>query len=297
MANQKIYDVIIIGAGPAGVQAGLYLVRANKSVLVLHTPDIGSLGNAKTIENFYGVGAIDGKSLMGIGVDQLKKLGANVKECVVSSVAIDYETNDVVVSSAENRFMSKSLILAMGKAIEKKGEFELPEASGVSFCALCDGYFYRGKKVAVLGDKEYAFAEFEHLLNVTDDITLLTNAKSSKKLPKTITKINNNKILGIKKGKKRLIEVCFADGSHEEFDGLFVAEGDFDNNAISKILGIVIDSQGHVKVDDNMMTNVEGVFACGDMIGAPYQIAKAVADGMKAGLSVINFLNKQKINK
>ncbi|MBQ9790742.1 MAG: FAD-dependent oxidoreductase [Clostridia bacterium] len=288
----NIFDTIIIGGGPAGVQAGIYLVRANKKVLLIHKSGIGSLAKANQIENFYGIFGASGKDVYLTGINQVKSLGASVFDEEVSSVSHDYENNLFEVSAGGKEFHSKSLILAMGKEQKTNSDFMINVNQGVSYCALCDGFFYKNKKVAVIGESEFAFAEFKHLLDVTDDVTLLLNAKAHNILPKYIRNNEESKIVEIKNGENRNVKVVFDDARSQEFDGVFIAEGSIGASAITKLLGLTKTNDGHIVVDEKMQTNINGVFACGDINGTPYQIAKAVSDGMKAGLSVINYLNK-----
>jgi len=292
LKKSNVYDCIIIGAGPSGVQAGIYLARANKKVLVVFSKALGSLLEAKDVENFYGVTKLSGEDVYQNGIKQLERLNVDMIDTEISSVRHDFDSNLFFVSDGKSEFVSKTLVLAMGKETKKKADYEISATSGVSYCALCDGFFFKHKKIAVVGNGEFAFSEFKHLLDVTDNVTLLTNGKTLSKVPSFVQNINKLKLKSIGVGKNTNVCVIFEDESKQEFDGLFIAEGKMGTGAISKILGVAETADGHILVDENMKTNIPGLFACGDMVGMPYQIAKAVADGMRAGLSVINFLNK-----
>ena len=288
--KNKIYDAIIIGAGPSGAQAALYLARANKKVLVFYSKEKGSLTYANEIENFYAQGKIKGVDLYKKGIKELNKFDIELINTLVTNITINYEDNTFTVGDNNQWFTAKALILALGK--EKIAEnFKIEAKSGVSYCAVCDGFFYKRKRLALIGSTEFAVTEFRILKNTTQDITILTNSQKcvmelenyALKCEKSISKIKNtpsNKVL-----------VEFLDNTALEFDGVFIAEGDMGVSSISKQLGIETSQGNYIKVDDKMRTNINGIYACGDVIGGTAQIAKAVNDGMKTALSVINYLN------
>lgn len=288
--KNKIYDAIIIGAGPSGAQAALYLARANKKVLVFYSKEKGSLTYANEIENFYAQDKIKGVDLYKKGIKELNKFDIELINTLVTNITINYEDNTFTVGDNNQWFTAKALILALGK--EKIAEnFKIEAKSGVSYCAVCDGFFYKRKRLALIGSTEFAVTEFRILKNITQDITILTNSQKcvmelenyAIKCEKSISKIKNtpsNKVL-----------VEFLDNTALEFDGVFIAEGDMGVSSISKQLGIETSQGNYIKVDDKMRTNINGIYACGDVIGGTAQIAKAVNDGMKTALSVINYLN------
>lgn len=171
-----IYDVIIIGSGPAGISASLYTKRANLETLII-TKEMGTLAKVGKIENYYGLSNnTTGKSLQEIGEEQAKKLGIEIKKEEV--VQIEYETN-FIVKTLNHNYEAKTIILATGssrKTLNIKGIKEL-EGKGISYCATCDAFFFRGKDVAVLGSKEYALHEAEQLLPIVKSVTMLTNGE------------------------------------------------------------------------------------------------------------------------
>ena len=288
--KNKIYDAIIIGAGPSGAQAALYLARANKKVLVFYSKEKGSLTYANEIENFYAQAKIKGVDLYKKGIKELNKFDIELINTLVTNITINYEDNTFTVGDNNQWFTAKALILALGK--EKIAEnFKIEAKSGVSYCAVCDGFFYKRKRLALIGSTEFAVTEFRILKNITQELTILTNSQKcvmelenyAIKCEKSISKITNtpsNKVL-----------VEFLDNTALEFDGVFIAEGDMGVSSISKQLGIETSQGNYIKVDDKMRTNINGIYACGDVIGGTAQIAKAVNDGMKTALSVINYLN------
>ena len=180
------YDIIIIGAGPAGISASLYAVRANKKVLVLYD-DKSSLEKTDKIENYYGFSnGISGKELYKSGIEQARNLGVDVKkeETIKIELASNSNLNNnyrFMVKTSKNTYKSKVVILATGnkKNRPKIRGIEKFEGKGVSYCAICDGFFYKDKEVAVIGSGDYAISETNDLINVVKNITILTNGEKA----------------------------------------------------------------------------------------------------------------------
>ena len=181
-----MYDVIIIGAGPAGISASLYTIRGNLKTLVIYKEE-SALEKAQKIENYYGFeNGIEGKELYKIGIEQAKNLGVEIIEEEVTNIQIDFIDTDkdkeksrqiFKVETLINEFQAKSVILATGNKknkpnIDKIDEYE---GRGISYCAICDGFFYRNKDVAVIGNGDYAISEAIDLQNVAKTIKILTN--------------------------------------------------------------------------------------------------------------------------
>lgn len=282
-------DVIIIGAGPAGISAALYAKRANKSVLVLYHGE-SQLEKAHLIDNYYGfTGGISGAELYANGIAQARALGVEVidGEAVHIEMTADrsYE-----VTTTEAKYDGKALILSTGNKKIKpnlKGITQF-EGKGVSYCAICDGFFYRKKRVAVLGNGEYALSEAGDLENLVAELTILTNglpAPEGCPYP-VITK----KIQEIK-GEAKVGTVVFEDGSELALDGIFVAQGVAGGADFAKKIGVRLEGDS-IKADEHMATNVPGVFACGNITGGLLQVCKAVYEGAEAGLSAVKYLKE-----
>ena len=173
-----MYDVIIIGGGPAGVSASLYTKRANRKTLIIYHNE-SNLEYAKKIENYYGFeNGISGKELYETGLKQAINLGVEVKKDELLKIELS-ENNTFKVITTQNEYISKTVIIAIGikKAKAKiKGIKEL-EGRGISYCAICDGFFYRNKNVSVLGSGSYALSEINDLINIAKHITILTNGE------------------------------------------------------------------------------------------------------------------------
>lgn len=289
---RTIYDTVIIGAGPSGVQAGLYLLRANKKVLFFHDYSQGSLVKAEKIGNLYAQGEVSGIDLYNKGIKDVKKLGADIIESLVTFVEYDYENQLFVVCDNNVKVKAKTIILAIGKQIIANPKYKINTNEKISYCATCDGFFYRNKKVALIGNSEYTFAEYNHLLNVTSDITILTNEDVVCDELKNVSRVITKNISSINLDKNKNIKIIFKDRTSQIFDGVFIAEGHFGLNALASTLGVYSEN-GFIIVNEKMGTNVQGVFACGDAIGGTFQISKAMNDGMITGLSVISYLNSK----
>lgn len=280
-----IYDVIIIGAGPAGISAGLYTQRANKKTLIIYN-EKSSLEKANKIENYYGFpNGISGKELYQNGIMQAKNLGIELKKEEVIKIEKIKETFEV--STSNRKYISRNVILATGNkknTPDIKGIKEL-EGKGISYCAICDGFFYRGKDVAVLGSGDYAISEVNDLLNVANKITILTNKKKVPDFRAENVKVETRGVIAVK-GENQLESIELEDGTKLEVDGLFVAQGVAGSTDFARKLGALV-KDNKIVVSDKMETTIQGLYACGDCVGSIYQIAKAINEGMIAGISAV----------
>lgn len=279
------YDVIIIGSGPAGISASIYAKRRKLSVLVISKGD-GALGKTEKIDNYYGFPeGISGEDLYKNGMAQAKNLGVEIIEDEV--VNISYQ-EQFEVDTVNSQYYAKSVILATGTnrvTPNIKGIREF-EGKGVSYCAICDAFFYKGKDVAVLGSGNYALHEMEQLNPVVNSITILTNGEEiveNRDIDDDL-QIESRKIREFR-GEDKLQEVEFEDSTKQSISGVFVALGTASSNDLARKIGARIENN-HIVVNENMETTVPGLFACGDCTGGLLQINKAVYEGAKAGLAV-----------
>lgn len=215
-----MYDIVIIGAGPAGITASLYAKRTNLSVLVLYK-DESALEKAEKIENYYGFeNGITGQELYKKGIKQAKNLGIDVKQEEV--VKIDYEKNEYKIITTKEEYKTKALILATGNkknAPKIKGIKEF-EGKGISYCATCDAFFFKGKDVAVLGSKEYALHEAESLLPMAKSVTMLTNGEEQINKRIDNVEVNEKKIREFR-GINSIEEIEFEDNTTKKIDRCF----------------------------------------------------------------------------
>ena len=283
-------DAIVIGAGPAGISASLYIKRAGHDVLVLYK-DNGALEKATKIENYYALPAT-GKQIAMQGIKQAQDLGIEIRKEEVVEIEYDYEQKFFNVKS-DKQYKTKTVVLATGnnrKTLNIEGIKKL-EGKGISYCAVCDAFFYKNKDVAIVGNGRYAINEINHLKNVVKSIVLLTQGENPpdtrgeiEVIPKKIAKIE---------GVNKVEDVIFEDNTKRKLDGIFIALGTANATDFGKKLGLNI-QQNNIIVDNQMQTNMPGIFACGDCTGGLLQISKAVYEGTKAGLSVIDYLRKIK---
>lgn len=285
------YDVIVIGIGPAGLTAALYLRRAGLNCLNIGK-DFGALKKAARIENYFGLEEPrSGQELIEVGKRQVLKLGGKIVEAEVVSIT----WNGVyIVETDKGLFESSSVILASGSPRRKPGISGLTEfeGRGVSYCAVCDSFFFKNKVVAVLGNGIYAKHEIDELISVAKTVYLFTDGfPSDLDLPDFVEKRTDT----IKRlyGKENLEGIEFDNGRKVEVDGLFVALGTADSLDFARKLGIETD-RNKIVTDYKMKTNIPGVFAAGDCTGGIFQISVAVGEGVKAALSAIEYVRNAK---
>ena len=285
-----MYDVIVIGAGPAGISAALYVKRSNKDVLVLYSGE-SQLEKAHKIDNYYGFpNGISGKELYNNGIEQAKNLGVDVKCEEALNVAMNASLN-YEVTTTSGKYESKALILSTGnKKIKPKIDgIEEFDGKGISYCAICDGFFYRNKNVAVIGNGDYALSEAADLENIVGNITILTDSLPAPEDCKY--DVISKKIKRIY-GDATVKGVEFEDGEKLEISGLFVALGSAGGADFAKKLGIVLDGDS-IKTNSDMSTNIPGAFSCGNINGGLLQVCKAVYEGAQAGLSAISYIKNK----
>lgn len=279
------YDITIIGSGPAGLSAALYIKRAGLTCAVIGK-DGGALEKAEKIENYFGTGAISGAELVKQGVEQAKELGADIFREEVFSLGWN---GDYTVSCSEDNFISPAVIIATGsarKSVNIPGIKEF-EGKGVSYCAVCDAFFYRVKDVAVLGNGAYALHEIGELSGVVKSITLLTNGAEPNGNFNDI-KIITDPIYSLY-GENRLSGVKFKDSSSLPVSGLFIALGSAAASDLAKKVGAPVEGNS-IKVGADMSTGLPGLFAAGDCTGGLLQVSVAVGEGAKAAMSAIKFV-------
>lgn len=293
-----MYDVIIIGGGPAGVTAGIYIKRAGFKVLII-TNGNSSIQKTNKIENYYGFeNPISGKELYQNGINQAKNLGIEILEKEATGIKYsetDYSLYEVVTANQgkDEKYEAKFIIFATGvnrirPKINGITEFE---GKGVSYCAVCDAPFYRDKDVAVLGHGDYANYEIEELLPIAKRVTMLTNGNKPIEYRASID--TEERVIKEVRGNSKLETIEFVDGTTKNVDGLFIAQGTASSVDFAKKIGAKVENN-NIVVDNNMQTTVNNIYACGDCTGGILQISKATYDGTKAGLAIIQKLRKER---
>lgn len=285
-------DCIVIGSGVAGISAALTLQSNGKEFLLFGSTELSSkIYKAEKIHNYPGLTDISGRDFQAALSEQLKAAKISVQDKKVQGV---YAMKDkfVVMTMTQETFESKTVIVAGGvetvKAIEGETEFL---GRGVSYCATCDGFLYKGKTIAVLcTSKEYE-GEIEHLASFAKKVYLFplykgesVNLPNVEKIIKKPSKIVgerrvNGVVLSAKEGEKMLA-----------LDGVFVLKESYSPSAL--VAGLET-TDGHVAVDRQMRTNLKGCFAAGDCTGRPYQYTKAAGEGNVAAHSVCEYLSQK----
>ena len=216
-----LYDVIIVGSGPAGISASLYARRRKLSVLIISKGD-GALEKTEKIDNYYGFSdGISGKELYQNGIKQAKKLGVELIEDEV--VALSYIEN-FEIETINSKYIAKSVILATGTnriTPNIKGIQEF-EGKGVSYCAICDAFFFKGKDVAVLGNGNYAIHEMEQLKPIVGSVSILTNGEQIVENRDVAVEVDNRKIREFR-GDNKIEEIEFEDHTKRKVNGVFIA--------------------------------------------------------------------------
>lgn len=284
-------DCIIVGKGPAGISASIYLARANLNCLVI-AKGYGALEKADKIENYYGLEQpVSGIQLAQKGIRQAQRLGVSI----ITEEVVAVEWNEhFIVKTERSSYLAKTIILATGiqrKQPMIKGIKEL-EGKGVSYCAVCDSFFYKGKDVAVLGSGEYAENEIRELLPVVNSVTMVTNGEQPMEHRSSERNIIEKEIRQVR-GEDKVQEIEFQDHSTLKIDGLFVAVGMASSTDLARKIGAAT-SEKAILVDEKMRTTVPGLYACGDCTGGVLQISKAIYEGTKAALEVIREIREAK---
>ena len=283
-------DLVIVGSGPAGVSAALYAARAGVRTTVL-TKGPGALDRAELIQNYYGFSEpISGAELERRGIEGAKALGVNF--VTTEAVGLTY-TDRLTVETLAGEFPADAVILATGasRAAPKIPGLVGLEGHGVSYCATCDAFFYRGKDVAVLGNGEYALHEVQALLPVVKSVTLLTNSSPlTAQFPPEVA-VHPEKIDAIL-GEERVTGVQLNGGGIVELSGVFVALGVAGSTALARKLGAEVDGNRIVVDPRTMQTTLPGLYAAGDCTGGLLQVAKAVYEGARAGTEAAKALRK-----
>ena len=298
------YDVIILGSGPAGLSAGLYAGRYNLKTLVIGAILGGAMSEAWKIENWPGDLSIAGPDLAKKMKKQVEKLGVKILEDEINKVQKENSKFKIVTLSGKT-YESKSLILALGterRKLKVPGEEKL-HGRGVSYCATCDGPFFKNKIVAVVGGGDTAVKTALLMIKYASQVYLIvrgnklscepTNACTIEKNPK-IKIINDAEVTEIK-GSDKVEAIKLNNGKEIKVGGVFIEIGATPASVLIKDLKVALDEKGYIKVDENQKTNIPFVYAAGDVtnaLGGFKQTITAAAQGAVAGTSAYRDLCK-----
>lgn len=304
MENRKTgYDVIILGAGPAGLQAAVHAARAKASVVVLGRMSKSSLYKAH-IENYCCVDTtVSGQEILEEGRRQAEKFGARFIDTDVVNVRMGEDGVIVVDLESGESLQGWALLLSMGVSrnhLNVKGEKELL-GKGVSYCVECDGNFFRNEPVVVVGNESAAFSGALHMLLIASEVHLVYREASVDE--HLLFQVESSSIV---RHPGQWIKVIEGDGSVEgvELDsgeripaaGVFVELGAKGAMELATKLGVMLDAESmrYIAVNKKQETNVPGIYAAGDICGPPWQMAKAVGEGCVAGMEAASYAKKRR---
>lgn len=302
------YDLIIIGAGAAGISAGIYAVRSGLKTLILDEGFTGGiLSKVPTIVNYPGFAEIKGGELAERMALQCKKIGASIHELETVN-SLDLKQEKKIVKTSHSTFEAKAVIIASGahyREINVKGEKEFL-GRGVSYCGVCDGPFFKSKRVLVVGGGNSACATTLYLSGIASQVFVVHRRESFRAeeavVKEILSKSNvtvfwNTEVKEIK-GEKTVTSVTLYDnktGNVQELnvDGVFVQVGESPKSQLAQEASVEVDEEGRIKIDMHQRTNLSGVYAAGDVTNYPVrQIGTAVGQGIVAALDAYSFIRR-----
>lgn len=299
-----MFDTIIIGCGPSGMTAALYLLRANKSVLLLEKEGIGGqIAESPRLENYPSIPSISGSEFADKLFSQIQDLGAEFE--FAEALEIQKEGNTYIVKTDGDAYSARSVILANGCKHRKLGlerEEELT-GHGISYCATCDGAFFRGQNVVVIGDANSALQYAIALSEICKHVQIMTLFDRYFADPILVKRVQENPKISVEhewsairfEGNKDLTGVTFQNTKTKEIQtipcqGCFIAIGQIPHNdAYASFVDL---NRGFIVTDENMATKTPGLFACGDTrVKKVRQVATAVGDGANAAMNCLAYLS------
>ncbi|MCD6398451.1 MAG: FAD-dependent oxidoreductase [Candidatus Aenigmarchaeota archaeon] len=299
-----VYDLIILGSGPAGLSAAVYSLRYNMKLLVIGM-EMGTIVDAEKVDNYMGFSSISGVELAKKFTEHAEKLGAVIIREEIENIKKDGDI--YTVKTNKNKYESKSIIYALG-GIKRKLKLESEKkfmGKGISYCATCDAAFFKDKKVAVAGGGNASVASALHLSKFASGVYIIYRREKLRAFPFFIKKaeddpkiniIYNSNIVELK-GENKLESIVIEnskDGKRTEMkmDGVFVEFGYEPNSDIAEKIGVEITDDGRIKVNEDMSTNIKGFFAAGDVTTGSNrfnQLVTAAAEGAIASSSAYKY--------
>ncbi len=302
------WDVIIVGAGSAGLAAAIYAVRSGLKTLVLDEKFAGgTISDAPTIVNYPGFAEISGGELAQKMTEHARKLGAPIHD-IEAVTAMNLTVEPKTVTTTRTTYEAKAVIFATGshyKEIGAKGEKEF-RGKGVSYCGVCDGPFFKKKNVLVVGGGNSACITTSYLSGLASQVTVVHRRqmfRAEESLVKDITSKSNVKIIWNTevqeiKGDRQVRSVTLIDNSTGQtselaVDAVFVQVGEAPNSQIAVASGVEADEHGYLKIDIRQHTNIAGVYGAGDVTNHPVkQVGTAVGQGITAALEAYAFVRR-----
>lgn len=296
-----MYDTIIIGAGPAGFSAAIYAGRAGLKTLLLGIPSESSIFKASVIDNYFGVdGNISGAELLNRGRKQAIKAGVEFEESEVVDL-VKNKDDFAITAVNKNKYETKTIIICSGLNFKPSGIKNEQQfvGRGVSYCVTCDGPFFKQKKVAVIGNTNFAACEAMHLAIYTPNVSILSHGKEISISQDMQRDLSQKNITVIETGRvseflgNGKLEAVSVDGKNLKFDGIFMAMGAAGASDFANKLGLERHGPQNSYLVINPRTgatNIPGVYAAGDCVGGHAQAAKSVGEGCNAAIGVIEYI-------
>jgi thioredoxin reductase (NADPH) len=299
------WDIIIIGAGSAGLAAGIYAVRSGLTTLILDEKFAGgTISDAPTVVNYPGFAEISGGELAEKMTSHCRKLGATIHD-LEPVTELELTGEKKIVKTSKATYEAKAVIFSTGshyKEIGVKGEKEF-RGKGVSYCGVCDGPFFKGKRVLVIGGGNTAATTIIYLSGIASEVVVVhrkSGFRAEESLVADISSRQNVRVLWNTevqeiKGNKKVTQVTLIDNttgktSELAVDAVFVQIGEAPNSQLAKACGVETDEHGYIKIDIRQWTNLPGVFAAGDVTTHPVkQVGTAVGQGITAALEAYSY--------
>ena len=289
------YDVVILGTGPAGLQAAIHAARKKVSVLVMGKETKSSLFHAH-IENFCCIFKTTGEEIITVGRQQAGNFGTHFLDQDVLQIQAVENGFEIKVESGRT-IKAEALIIATGTQRQRlgvPGEKELL-GKGVSYCVDCDGNFYRGQDVAIIGGESAAVDGALTLTQIAGKVHLIckqleVSADLRQKIQESTVRIHQEQQVEAIEGDQEVRAILLKDGQRIQVSGVFIEQGAKGLMELATNLGIMLDDEmKYIRTDKQQATNIPGIFAAGDVCGPPWQMAKAVGEGCVAGINAANY--------
>lgn len=301
---KNTYDLIIIGGGPAGLSCAIYACRANLNTLLIEeSSDGGKLSKISSIENYPGIESISGFDLANNLINHAKKYGTEM----INGKVIKIDDKKVTLANNET-YESKAILIATGS---KQRKLDLPKAldfegKGISYCATCDGFFFRNKDVVVIGNNNQALEESLYLANLVSKLTIINKDEKLQGDQTLIDSINSNEKITILNNcvpinliieNERIIGISI-NNTKTNMTNTINCVGIFpyisQNPGTDFVDKTLLDELGYIKVNQDMSTSIEGIYAAGDCIKKDLrQVVTACADGAIAATSIIKYIKNK----
>ena len=301
--SDAIYDVVIIGAGPAGIQAAIHATRKKTDVLLLGRIENSAIYPAH-VENYACIDGVTlGKELLEAGRKQMERFGTEMRPDDVLKIAQGEDELFTLELESGDSVTARTIIFAMGVSKNKlavPGEKELG-GCGVSYCVDCDANFYRGDTVMVVGNQSAAIDGALTLLDYAAKVYLVAEELQGsdamlEKLRNSAVELHSGDWVQEIIGQGKVEEVLLKSGNKLKADGVFIELGSKGALQLATQIGVMLDTEQfkYIEVNRKQETNIPGIYAAGDIVGPPYQMAKAVGEGCVAGMEAATFARKKR---